>query len=623
MSKGFVPLQKMGMKYLLSSNDVYKNLELTGKEEQTDEDEEDEGELLYQEYKSQVSMKIPCIRAKLKRGWVLASNAFTDGHRLILTLKKKEIKPATKKQYEAKKELEWKTPNFLKYPDLESIPRNRFELAECLQQLETEFEVVGIDPGVRQVLAWVHNNAPGFYRLEEYRHDFGLDVNQRWRSFLRNKQAQLWTQDGGENYFDTHSQISLKQSDATAMKAAIKKLKLIVTPLFEYYQRGCFNRMNFFLYKKRQKGLEKIARLLTCGRKVNNQRKWTRKQIKEKRKRKEKMKRKWKPIHDAWKEVKKKQEEKKKKKELEEKEEEKKKAKKEKEKPMLPESKRKKRIATLQRKQKRKKMKEFKPREPSMNVDANNYPAPTVDTPRAFLICSQIASLSSNPNAYEQAIKEIKELIEPQVEDEKKKKKKRTKAVEKQIEVKVKKLQQQISQDFMKKKVQLWSKQEEREEAEKLFNQFKKKEQSTNESSSLPMPLKSENEIQVAKRLVVAFGAAKFATRGVPREKIKTFLRSKQIPVYETNEFYTSQKCAECGEVKQKERKEKNQIDFIYWVKKKQTKEGHSRCVYCEKCKKFHNRDANAARNMVTVWNFMTMFRKRPQFLKKKNRITI
>jgi len=339
-------------------------------------------------------------------------------------------------------------------------------------------------------------------------------------------------------------------------------------------------------------------------------------------KRKEKMKRKWKPIHDAWREVKKKQEEKKKKKELEEKEEEKKKAKKEKEKPMLPESKRKKRIATLQRKQKRKKKKEFKPREPSMNVDANNYPAPTVDTPRAFLICSQIASLSSNPNAYEQAIKEIKELIEPQVEDEKKKKKKRTKAVEKQIEVKVKKLQQQISQDFMKKKVQLWSKQEEREEAEKLFNQFKKKEQSTNESSSLPMPLKSENEIQVAKRLVVAFGAAKFATRGVPREKIKTFLRSKQIPVYETNEFYTSQKCAECGEVKQKGKK-RIKLTLFIGLKKKQTKEGHSRCVYCEKCKKFHNRDANAARNMVTVWNFMTMFRKRPQFLKKKNRITI
>ena len=595
---------------------------------------------------SKLSTRIPCIKKKLKGKWQLASNAFTDGHRLIVTLQEKEMKPATKKQFEAKTDLPWNAPKFERLPELQCIPRNRFELAQSLKELDVQYEVIGIDPGVKQVLAWTHNNVPGFYRLEEYRHDFGLNLNERWRAFHRNKQTQTWIKEEGQNYFALHSQISLKQINPEAMIDAITKLKDITKPLFEFYQRACFNRMNFWLYKRKQRGFEKIAHLLTCGRKPSTQKNWTRRQRKRRRRRKEKIKKRWIPIHSLWKEIqekKKKEEEEKKKKEEEEKkkkeeEEEKQKGKKKRqeEKQMLPESKRKKRIATAERRAKKNRnKKEFKPMEPSMDVDANNFPAPVVETPRTFLLCDQIASLSCNSNQYQERINEIKSLIEPpkkkqpkkkqsNKEEEKKKKeeeqkKKREANKKKRIEMKVLSLKKQLIDDFNKKKKQIWPNAEKREEARNLLTQLNRKGETTTVSST-PLPRESENEAEMPKRLVVAFGAAKFATRGVPREKIKEFLRGKKIPVYEINEFYTSQKCAECGEVKRK--KETSKFSFSLFFKKKQTKKAHSRCVYCEKCKQFHNRDSNAARNMTTAWNYMALFRKRPQYLKKKNNIS-
>jgi len=418
------------------------------------------------------------------------------------------------------------------------------------------------------VLAWTHNNVPGFYRREEYRHDFGLNLNQRWRTFNRNKQAKRWTDEQKVNYFDLQSQISVKQVDPDAMKNAITKLKKITTPLFEFYQRACFNRMNFWLYKRRQRGLEKIAQLLILGRKPTEERKWSRGQRKKRKKRKKKIKKRWIPIHKAWKEIqekKKKEEEEKKK--NEEKEEHKQKGKKNKEKKqLLPERKKKKRIATAKRRKRKKK--ELKPREPSMDVDANNYPAPVVETSRSFLLCEQIASLSSSPNGYEEGIKEIKDMIEPPPEEKinkKQEKPKKEKVNSKQIEIKVLKLKKQLTKDFNEKKEHIWQNEAKREEARRLFMQLNKKGQNTTVTSA-PLPLESGSESQMPKRLVIAFGAAKFATRGVPREKIKTFLRGKKIPVYEVNEFYTSQKCAECGEVKKK--KKRSQIVSIKKKKK-------------------------------------------------------
>ena len=45
------------------------------------------------------------------------------------------------------------------------------------------------------------------------------------------------------------------------------------------------------------------------------------------------------------------------------------------------------------------------------------------------------------------------------------------------------------------------------------------------------------------------------------------------------------------------------------------------RLMECDTCKKVKHRDVNAALNMATVWNNSVLFRRRPQFLKKKKMI--
>ena len=87
------------------------------------------------------------------------------------------------------------------------------------------------------------------------------------------------------------------------MKRNIKKMKKICYYLFQFYQRGYFNRLNFWLFKKRQAGLEKIAELILSGRRPNkvkckyrNQQQWA-----QWIRRKKKMQQRWKKINEAMK----------------------------------------------------------------------------------------------------------------------------------------------------------------------------------------------------------------------------------------------------------------------------------------------------------------------------------
>ena len=84
-----------------------------------------------------------------------------------------------------------------------------------------------------------------------------------------------------------------------------------------------------------------------------------------------------------------------------------------------------------------------------------------------------------------------------------------------------------------------------KEEVSKLFDQLQGK-----PLQAFSNEKKEELKLKVQKQTVIAFGGGRYKTRGVPREKIKKFLKSKKVTVNEVSEYLTSQRCNCCGEVK-------------------------------------------------------------------------
>lgn len=320
--------------------------------------------------------EIACVAQKLKKGWKLSNNAFSDGHRLTVTLEFHETLPATQKQANSKKKLYWNPNFFTSLPKVEE-PKNRIELAAALNEIANTYEIIGVDPGVKEVLTWCRQNKPGFYSLKKYRQGFGLDVNQKRRAYMNMKQRNEWLRKYKRNFFDELSQTSLKQTERETMKQNIQKIKPISDYLFAYFQSGFFNRLNFWLFKRRQAGLEKIVRLMMKGRttpKSSKQKKGMSKMewlswFLPRFKRKQKLARRWKKITKELEDDKKRREQEKKDREEKESKKEENQEQKEEAKPS-----KKKRLATAARREKRKKQnKTWIPRSADLDVDWDRF----------------------------------------------------------------------------------------------------------------------------------------------------------------------------------------------------------------------------------------------------------
>jgi hypothetical protein len=141
-----------------------------------------------------------------------------------------------------------------------------------LDEIEEDFEVIGIDPGRDQVLAWIQDSVPKFYSAKQYRNDFGVAAYAKHQVYERWKQRCRWRQKKEPDYFELHSKTSMKQWDKETMKKNVRELVAIAPELFKFYQRGTFNRLRFWMYKKRRIGLEKMSAMITKFKKKEKQR---------------------------------------------------------------------------------------------------------------------------------------------------------------------------------------------------------------------------------------------------------------------------------------------------------------------------------------------------------------
>ena len=545
MGRSFIPFEKNELPHLLSKT-----------------------KLGFEKFMSKLASKVKIVKKKLvNKKWRLLSEMQSDGHRLMVKFGVEQIMPASEAQLNRSKKR-------LLYPPQEKKKKKILpETTESLEKIEKEFELIGIDPGRDQVMAWVRNNSPKFYSKKQYRDDFCIAGYAKHSAYERLKQRRRWESNSLPNYFEIHSTLSLKQWDPGVMKENIKRLVEISEDLFQFYQRGCFNRLKFLLYKKRRQGLEKITAMLTNApkKKEKKQSKYEQQQDQlQKKERREKLKKKWMPIEKQLKIERKKAEEKR--------NEERKKREQAKQKnnnnnntqqtsfkknqnKKTENKKKHDRVATFSRRQKEKARKEkknlyykeksFESRKPSMNVDSDFFPCPNELTVREFLVAEQLVELQKKHGDLEWL-----KLREMQTNFEEAQKKKKSSKIlqnmEQNIRVALKQFYQKLKATFQKQTNDSTGNGLNIEKQKGLLKQWVKKEDVNQQTEAAEM---LNSKTRTEKKLVIGFGAAKFPSHGIPRESIKNFLRSKKVTVYDINEYYTSKKCCVCGKVKEKKKK--------------------------------------------------------------------
>ena len=385
MSRVFIPMQKNQITHVLSKVN-WK----------------------YDAFRSEVGARIKGIKQLIRKGWELLPNVLSDGYRITFTVGWKEKRPATEKQLNYSKRRPLYEKKEKKPPKV--VPTE----ITSLDEIEEEFELIGIDPGRDQVMAWVQDGRPRFYSAKQYKNDFGVAAYAKHNVFERWKQRYRWRQKKEPDYFELHTKLSLKQWDKEVMKKNVGELVAIAPMLFEFYQRGTFNRLRFWMYKKRRIGLEKLVAMITKFKKKEKQRSENTRARERyaKKMRRTRLKRKWKPVQRVVTEERKKRDEKREKERKEREEKRKNKGVKtewRKKEEQKPKEKKRNRVATASRREKRKLKKEEKNRpykekswdfrKPSLNVDSNAFPSPKVATIREFLIAEQLVELQKKKDS--------------------------------------------------------------------------------------------------------------------------------------------------------------------------------------------------------------------------------
>ena len=372
------------------------------------------------------------IASKLRNGWQLLPHMQSDGHRIVFQFAWFEERPAT----EAQRKRAEKKNNYWKDFENHKPPQMGMEIEE----IDSMYELLAIDPGRDQVLAWVRNNFPRFYSQSQYRNDFGLDQYNKRMVIERQKQQRRWKMEKRPNYFDLHCKTSLKQYEEKAMKENIDKLRKIAQPLFQFYQRGIFNRLRFDMYRRRKAGMEKIVKLIREEKKTNKSQKLSDQARQEVLKKREEKNKKWRKVQKIVTVEKRRREEQRKReraareKEMEAQGKSKKKKKKKEEQPDLLPQKRRNRVATARRREKRQMNKSFDFRRPSLNVMSNAFPNPADVSLKEFLVAEQIVRLQKRTETHDW--KEIMALQDRYSKEQAKKKP--NKNIEKELHLKLK-----------------------------------------------------------------------------------------------------------------------------------------------------------------------------------------